>query len=41
MKLNAEKSKIMKFKREVVGLLNKKDWRWKGKKIEEVKKFAT
>lgn len=34
LELNAEKSKIMRFRRE--GSLSKRDWRWKGKKIEEI-----
>lgn len=38
LELNTEKTKIMRFRRggERVG---KKDWRWKGKVIEEVKEY--
>jgi len=36
--VNTEKTKIMRFRREG-GRVGKKDWRWKGKKLEEVKEF--
>lgn len=39
LELNAEKSKMMRFSKEG-GRLSKRNWRWKGKKIEEVKEFA-
>ncbi|XP_024886911.1 golgin subfamily A member 6-like protein 1, partial [Temnothorax curvispinosus] len=38
LQLNAEKTKIMKF-RKGGGRMVKKDWRWKGRKVEEVKEF--
>jgi len=38
LELNAEKTKIMKF-RKGGGRMGKRDWRWKGKKVEEVKEF--
>jgi len=38
MEVNVEKTKIMRF-RWGGGRWMKMDWRWKGKKIEEVKKF--
>jgi len=37
LELNAEKSKVLRF-REGGGRLGKVSWRWKGKKLEEVKK---
>jgi len=37
VELNAEKTKLMRFRRGG-GREKKRDWRWKGKKIEEVKK---
>lgn len=37
--MNAEKSKSMRFRKEG-GRLSKRDWRSKGKKIEEVKEFT-
>lgn len=36
MELNSDKTKIVRFKR---GRKSKKDWRWKGKSIEEMKEF--
>jgi len=38
VELNVEKTKIVRF-RKGGGREKKKDWRWKGKKIEEVKEF--
>lgn len=39
LELNVEKTKIMRF-RKGGGRLSKREWRWKGRKIEEVKKFT-
>lgn len=36
--LNPEKTKVMKF-RKGGGRIKKVDWRWKGRKLEEVKEF--
>ena len=36
--LNTEKTKVMRF-RKGGGRVKKRDWRWRGKKIEEVKEF--
>jgi len=38
LELNVEKTKVMRFKKEG-GRIAKKDWRWRGKKIEEVKEY--
>lgn len=38
IELNAEKTKVMKF-RKGGGKKRKIEWRWKGKKLEEVRKF--
>lgn len=38
LELNADKTKIMTF-RKGRGTLSKRHWRWKGKKMEEVKKI--
>lgn len=38
LELNTEKTKILKFRRKG-RKLGKRDWRWKGKKIKEVKEF--
>lgn len=38
LKFNADKTKIMRFKRGR-GELMKNEWRWKGKGIEEIKEF--
>lgn len=38
LKVNTEKTKIMGF-RKGGGRLNKREWRWKGKRIEEVKEL--
>lgn len=37
--LNYQKTKIMRFQKGG-GKMKRIDWRWKGKKIEEVKEFA-
>ncbi|KMQ82463.1 rna-directed dna polymerase from mobile element jockey-like protein, partial [Lasius niger] len=37
LKLNVEKTKVMRFRKG--GRKKKIDWRWKGKRIEEVKEF--
>lgn len=39
LELNAEKTKIMRFKRGG-GRMKKKEWRWKEKRMEEVKEFS-
>lgn len=39
LELNTEKTKIMRF-RKSGGRLEKRDWRWKGRKIEEVKEYT-
>jgi hypothetical protein len=39
LELNVDKTKIMRF-RKGGGRLSKRDWRWSGKKIEEVKEFT-
>lgn len=38
LELNVNKIKIMRFRKRG-GRIGKRDWRWKGKKIEEVKEF--
>jgi len=38
LELNVNKTKIVRFRRGG-GKLGKKDWRWKGKKLEKVKEF--
>lgn len=38
LELNPNKTKIMRF-RKGGGMIKKKNWRWKGKIIEEVKQF--
>ena len=38
MELNVDKAKIMRF-RKGKGRTIKKDWWWRGKKIEEIKEF--
>lgn len=38
LELNVEKTKIMRF-RKGGGRIEKRDWRWKGKKLEEVKEY--
>lgn len=38
LELNTSKTKVIRFKRKG-RRLNKKDWRWKGKAIEEVKEY--
>jgi len=38
LELNVEKTKIMKYRRGA-GRKKKVDWRWKGRKIEEVREF--
>lgn len=35
--MNVEKIKIMRFRK---GRLGKGEWRWKGKRIEEIKEFT-
>lgn len=39
LEVNVDKTKIMRFKKEG-GRMKKVEWRWKGKRIEEVKEFA-
>lgn len=39
LELNTEKTKIMRF-RKGGGRLEKRGWRWKGRKIEEVKEYT-
>jgi hypothetical protein len=39
LELNVDKTKIMRF-RKGGGRLGKREWRWKGKRIEEVKEFT-
>jgi len=39
LELNVDKTKIMRF-RKGKGRTSKKEWWWKGKKIEEVKEFT-
>lgn len=39
LELNTEKTKIMRF-RKGGGRLEKRDWRWKGRKIKEVKEYT-
>lgn len=39
LELNTEKTKIMRFRKDG-GRLEKRDSRWKGRKIEEVKKYT-
>lgn len=38
LEVDMEKTKIMKYKKEG-GRMSKRDWRWKGKRIEVVKEF--
>lgn len=38
LELNVEKTKIMRF-RKGGGRIEKRDWRWKEKKLEEVKEY--
>lgn len=38
LELNAEKTKLMRF-RKGAEREGKREWRWKGKRIEEVKKY--
>lgn len=38
LELNVEKTKIMRF-RKGGERIEKRDWRWKGKKLEEVKEY--
>lgn len=39
LELNTEKTKIMRF-RKGVGKVEKKEWKWTGKKIQEVKQYG-
>lgn len=39
LELNPSKTKIMRFRKGTEKLKEKRKWRWKGKRIEEVKEF--
>jgi len=40
LELNVNKTKIMRFRKRGGGRIERRDWRWKGNKIKEIKEFT-